>query len=71
MEAVGCLGKCRTQASAGICSAALLEIWVLASLFSGDATSRIIDEHHFKEVEAAIVKAGTERHMFVSLPFRK
>ena len=71
MEAVGCLGKCGTQASAGVCSAALFEVWVLASLLSGDATSRIIDEHHFKEVETAIVKAGAERRMLVSLPFRE
>jgi hypothetical protein len=56
METVGCSLECWAQTATGICSAALLEVWMLASLLSGYTASWIIYEHHFEKVEAAIVE---------------
>lgn len=70
MEAIGdCLGECWTQTATRVCSAAFLEVWVLACLFGGDATSWIIHEHHFKEVETVVVEVDAERGMLIPLPF--
>ena len=64
-----CLVKCRTKAASGVCSASLLEVRVLASLLGGNATSWIIDEHHFKKVESMVVKVDAQGYVWVSLPF--
>jgi hypothetical protein len=65
----GHLGKRRTKATARVRRASLLEVWVLASLLGGNATSWIIDEHHFEEVESTIIEIVAEGCVLVSLPF--
>jgi hypothetical protein len=54
-----------------VCRAAIFEVGMGAGLLSRDAAGRIVDQHHFKKVEAMIVEVGTEGFVLVAFPFRE
>ena len=52
-----------------VCSATIFEVGMDAGLLGRDAAGRIVDQHHFKKVEAVIVEVGAEGLELVALPF--
>lgn len=46
----------------------ILKVRVVARLLGGDAASGIVDEHHFKQVQANIVEIMAERRRHVTIP---
>jgi hypothetical protein len=61
----------RSEATAGIRTASFLEVWMHACLLGGYATCRVIDQHHFEEVETSRIEVCAEGLRHIALPFRK
>jgi len=59
----------RTQTTTRVCSATIFEVGMDAGLLGRDAGGRIVDQHHFKKVEAVIVEVSAEGFELVALPF--
>lgn len=55
--------------------AQLSEIWlkvgVVAGLLRRDASSRVVNEHHFEKFESVFVKVMAKGLVIVTLPFRE
>jgi len=59
---------CNTNTTTGVCSATILEVWVVAGLLSGYPTSGIIDQHLLKEIKTIGIKIRAERYAVIALP---